>query len=52
MCEACSWDGEARGVYRVWWENLRERDHWEDPSIDGRMIILRRIFKKWGYGLE
>jgi len=28
-------------------ENLRERDHFEDPSIDGR-IILRKIFRKWG----
>jgi len=26
--------------------NLRERDHWEDPDVDGR-IILRRIFRKW-----
>jgi len=33
--------------------NLRERDHLEDPSIDGR-IILRWIFSKWyvGYGLD
>jgi hypothetical protein len=23
-----------------------ERDHFEDPGIDGR-IILRRIFRKW-----
>jgi len=23
--------GERRGVYRVWWEILRERDHLEDP---------------------
>jgi hypothetical protein len=23
-----------------------ERDHWEDPDVDGR-IILRRIFRKW-----
>jgi hypothetical protein len=30
----------------IWWENLRERDHWEDPGVDGR-IILRRIFRKW-----
>jgi hypothetical protein len=37
--------GEGRGVYRVSVENLRERDHWGDPSIDGR-IILRRIFRK------
>jgi hypothetical protein len=37
--------GEGRGVYRVWWGNLRERDHWGDPGVDGR-IILRRIIKK------
>jgi hypothetical protein len=37
---------EGRGVYRVWWVNLREIDHWGDPGLDGR-IILRRIFRKW-----
>jgi hypothetical protein len=26
--------------------NLRERDHWGDPDVDGR-IILRWIFRKW-----
>jgi hypothetical protein len=25
---------------------LRERDHWGDPDVDGR-IILRRISRKW-----
>jgi hypothetical protein len=28
-----------------WWRNLSERDHWGDPSVDGK-IILRWIFKK------
>jgi len=27
------------------WGNLRKRDHLEDPSVNGR-IILRRIFRK------
>jgi hypothetical protein len=27
-------------------ETLRERDHWGDPGVNGR-IILRRIFRKW-----
>jgi len=29
-----------------WWGNLRERDHLEDPDIDGR-IVLKWIFRKW-----
>jgi hypothetical protein len=37
--------GERRGIYRVFWGNLRERDHLGDPGIDGR-IILRWIFRK------
>ena len=28
------------------WGNLRERDHLEDPCVDGRMI-LNGNFKKW-----
>jgi hypothetical protein len=32
--------GKRRGVYRMRWENLRERDHLGDPGIDG-MIMLR-----------
>jgi hypothetical protein len=29
-----------------WWGNLRDRDHLEDPGIDGR-IIQKMIFRKW-----
>jgi hypothetical protein len=38
--------GERRDVYRC---NLRERDHLEDPRVDGS-IILRWIFRKWDVG--
>jgi len=29
-----------------WWGNLRKRDHFKEPGLDGR-IILMWIFKKW-----
>ena len=47
-----SWAGHVAGWGRgevctgFWLANLRERDHWGDPDIDGR-IILRWIFRKW-----
>jgi hypothetical protein len=30
----------------VWWGNLREVEHFEDPGVDGR-IRLRWVFRKW-----
>jgi hypothetical protein len=30
---------DSRDVYRVLWGNLRERDHMEDPGIDGNIIL-------------
>jgi len=35
--------GEACAGF--WWGNLRERDHWGDPGVEGRKI-LRLIFRK------
>jgi hypothetical protein len=29
-----------------WWGNLRERAHWRDSEVDGR-IILRWNFRTW-----
>jgi len=31
--------GKRRGVYRVLVGNLRERDHFEDPCLDGRIRL-------------
>jgi hypothetical protein len=42
---------DRKGVYRVWWENLREIGHLEDPGVDER-IILKWISRKWDMGLE
>jgi hypothetical protein len=33
----------------LWWGNLREGDHFEDPGID-RRIILKWIFEMLGVG--
>jgi hypothetical protein len=46
------WAGHVARIGReevctgFWWENVRERDYWEDPGVDGR-VILRWIFKNW-----
>jgi hypothetical protein len=32
------------------WGNLRGRDYWVDPGVDGR-IMLRWIFRKWNVGV-
>jgi len=29
---------------------VRERDHWGDPGVDGK-IILKRFFRKWDVGV-
>jgi hypothetical protein len=34
----------------IWWGNLREREHWGDPGVDGT-LILGWIFRKWDVGV-
>jgi hypothetical protein len=31
--------GRKEACTRFLWENLRERDHWSDPGVDGRIIL-------------
>jgi hypothetical protein len=50
MGRACgAYGGRGEVCTGFWWGNLRERDHWGDPDIYGR-IILRWIFRKWEGG--
>jgi len=47
MGGTCSTYGrERRGVYRVLVRKPEGKNHWEDPGVDGTMI-LRRILRKW-----
>ena len=50
MADACSmYGGEERRMHGFGGENLRDRDHLEDPGVDGR-IMLRWTFRKWDVG--
>ena len=31
--------GRDEGGIGFWWGNLRQRDHWGDPDVDGRIIL-------------
>jgi hypothetical protein len=53
MGGACSAYGRReKSIQGFSWGNLREREQWLDPGVDGR--ILTWIFSKWdvGYGLD
>jgi hypothetical protein len=30
---------ENRNTYRIWWGNLKEKDHLYDLDVDGRLIL-------------
>jgi hypothetical protein len=33
------WHVWGRGAYGIWWGTLKERDHFEDISINARIIL-------------
>ena len=37
--------GRVEKCTRFWWGNLRERDHWRDPGVDGdkNKIYLQEV---------
>jgi len=41
----------GEGYTGFWWGILRERDHLEDPDVNG-ITILRVIFRLWEVGHE
>jgi len=43
--------GRGEAYTRFWWGNLWERDHSEEPGVDGR-ILLRWVFRKWDVGVR
>ena len=51
MGGACgAYEREKRCILGFGGGKLRERDHFGDPEVDGR-IILRWIFRKWDVGV-
>jgi hypothetical protein len=48
----CGGGGAGELYTSFWWENVRERDYFEDPGLDGK-IILGWILRKWdGVGMD
>jgi hypothetical protein len=50
MGGVCSAYGGEEVYTGFWWGSLRKEDHWGDPSVDGRIILIW-IFRKWDMGV-
>ena len=49
MSGACSTCGGRVEVHTgFWWGNQRERNHLEDPGVDGR--VIKKDFQEVGWG--
>jgi hypothetical protein len=42
--------GRGKVCTGFWWGNWRERDHWEDPDVGGK-IKLTWNFREWNVGV-
>jgi hypothetical protein len=52
MGRACS-TKERRGMnIGYWWESQKERDHYEDQDVGGRILLKWILERKRWYGLE
>jgi hypothetical protein len=49
MNGACSTFGGEEKLIVFWWGSLNERDHVEDPGVDGKVILIW-IFTEWDVG--
>jgi hypothetical protein len=44
--------GEGRGIAGLWWGNLKEREHWGDPGVDGRIRHIKMDLQVVGCGVR